>query len=252
MTDSVSPVKSRGAHRIGQPKGDASTLRRGARLRRHLLGWPAIVDSGTGVRAEVALSFDDGPSRWSAEIATALERYGCRATFFVCGPAAEKLPDELIALAHSGHEIGNHLWTHTDAGTQSRAQIRAEIKRTGATIRAITGKRARLVRPPYGKAPEAVVDAARWTGITAVVQRTIGSGDWEARAPSDVVKPVLECAMAGDIVGLHDGVSPDERDSNSRDVTVEAVKQLVPGLLERGLQPVTVSQLLSPRADNGG
>lgn len=44
-------------------------------------GAPPIVHRGAGRRAEIALSFDDGPSRWTAEIAAAFELHGCLATF---------------------------------------------------------------------------------------------------------------------------------------------------------------------------
>jgi peptidoglycan/xylan/chitin deacetylase (PgdA/CDA1 family) len=213
-------------------------------LRRRLPGRPVIVDSGAGERAEVALTFDDGPSRWTAEIAATLESHGCRGTFFVRGPAVEERPEVLRALARAGHELGNHLWSHTDATAQSRAEIRTEIKRTARAIRAATGLRPRLVRPPYCRAPEAVADAARRTGVRMVVQRSIGSGDWDASAPESIYAPILESTLAGDIVGLHDGISPDERDSDSREVTVAAIKRLLPGLLERGLRPVTISDLL--------
>jgi peptidoglycan/xylan/chitin deacetylase (PgdA/CDA1 family) len=203
------------------------------------------VSSGTGVRAEVALTFDDGPSPWTGEIAAALEGHGCRATFFIRGAAIEERPEVLAAIARAGHEVGNHLWSHPDATGLSRAEIRAEIKRTADAIGAVTGQRPQLVRPPYCKAPHAVAIASRWMGVKAIVQRSIASGDWDARAPESVSEPLLEGAIAGDIIGLHDGISPDERDTDSREVTVSAVKRLIPGLLERGLQPVTVSQLLA-------
>jgi peptidoglycan/xylan/chitin deacetylase (PgdA/CDA1 family) len=56
--------------------------------------------------------------------------------------------------------------------------------------------------------------------------------------------PVLDSAGPGDIVCLHDGISSDKRDSDSREPTAAAVRRLVPTLLDRGLRPVTVSRLL--------
>jgi peptidoglycan-N-acetylglucosamine deacetylase len=215
------------------------------RLTWRLLGRPEIVYGAPAGRAEVALTFDDGPSRWTPAIAATLEEHECHGTFFISGSAIEARPQTLIALARAGHELGNHLWSHPDPETKSRAEIRDEIRRTGSAIRAVTGRRPILVRPPYCRAPAAVSSAARWTGVRKVVQRSIGSADWSAGSPEEVSEPVLAQAEAGDIVCLHDGISPDERDSDSREVTVEAVKRLVPALLERGLRPVTVSQLLA-------
>jgi len=214
-------------------------------LRRRLLGGPGIVYRGTSDRAEVALTFDDGPSRWTAEIAATLEEHDCRGTFFVRGSAIEHHPQVLVALAQAGHELGNHLWSHGDPTAQSRDEIRSEIRQTGDAVRAVTGRSPRLVRPPYCRAPQVVADAARRTGVRAVVQRSLGAADWCAKSPEEVSIPLLEGAIAGDIVCLHDGISSERRQADSRDVTVAAMKQLVPGLLERGLQPVTVSRLLA-------
>jgi peptidoglycan-N-acetylglucosamine deacetylase len=214
------------------------------RLGRQLLGRPWIVHRGNGRRAEIALTFDDGPSRWTAQIAEVFEEHGCRTTFFLRGGAVAQLPQAVAALSAAGHELGNHLWSHTDAATQSRAEIRAEIDRTAAAIRTAGGQRPRLVRPPYFKAPERVARAARRTGVRAIVMRTVGSSDWAADSAEEVFGPVLAAAEPGGIVCLHDGVSSDKRADDSREPTAAAVRRLVPALLERGLLPVTVSQLL--------
>lgn len=206
---------------------------------------PNIVHRGDGRRDEIALTFDDGPSRWTAEIAAAFEQRDCRATFFLRGAAVQERPQQVTALAAAGHELGNHLWSHPDASTLSRAAIRAEIERTAEAIQEAGAPFPRLLRPPYFSAPKAVAEAAEGTGAEAVVLRSIGSSDWEAESAEQIFGPVLAAAEPGDIVCLHDGISSDKRDSDSREPTAAAVKRLVPALLERGLRPVTVSQLLA-------
>ncbi len=218
---------------------------RTARLKLLLQGRPSIVHRGSGARPEIALTFDDGPSEWTREIAAAFEAHGCQATFFLRGAAVAERPEAVAELAAAGHELGNHLWSHADPTTQEPDEIRAEIRRTAAAIRAAAGPRPRLVRPPYAKAPERVAEAARRTGTRAIVLRSIGSADWAAEGPEEIVEPVLDHSSPGAIVCMHDGISPDERDSDSREPTAAAVRQLVPALLERGLRPVTVSALIS-------
>jgi peptidoglycan-N-acetylglucosamine deacetylase len=241
VTDSAK-AGSPGVHRVAAAEEGGSSP--AAELRRRLLGQPRIVYRGTGRRPLVALTFDDGPSRWTREIAAALEEHECRATFFLRGSAVEARPQDVVALERAGHELGNHLWSHADPTSQSGAEIRAEIDRAAAAIHTAAGRRPRLVRPPYCKAPYAVARAARRSGVRLVVQRTIGSSDWSASAPEDVLGPMLANVRAGDIVCMHDGVAPDEPPSATRDVTVAVVQQAVPALLDRGLQPVTVSRLL--------
>lgn len=203
-----------------------------------------IVSRGDDSRREIALTFDDGPSRWTAGVADALEAHDCRATFFLCGPAVGERPETVAALAAAGHELGNHMWSHSDATTLSDAEIRAELERTTAAIEAAGGDPPTLVRPPYHRGPEAVAAAAQGLGIEAVVTRSIAVSDWDAVTADEVFDPVLAAAGPGEIVCLHDGISSDARDRDSREPTLAAVRRLLPALLERDLRPVTVAELL--------
>jgi peptidoglycan-N-acetylglucosamine deacetylase len=214
---------------------------------------PRILHRVPGAAATVALTFDDGPGPWTEEIADALERSDCRGTFFVLGAAVERDPERVRELAAAGHELGNHLWSHRDPAQQSRRAIRAELLRTSAALRDAVGAEPALVRPPYCGAPGRVATAASWTGTRyvvlrsidpAVVLRSIDPADWRATDPDDLAERVLADIGPGDIVCLHDGVAPTNSGTPARDVTAAAVRLLVPALLERGLRPVTVSELL--------
>jgi peptidoglycan/xylan/chitin deacetylase (PgdA/CDA1 family) len=214
-------------------------------LGRRLAGRPRIVYRADERPAAIALTFDDGPSDWTAEIAAALEAQGCLGTFFLLGAAVEQRPEAVAALAAAGHELGNHLWSHADPLQQSRAEIRAEIDRTAAAIRDAAGASPVLVRPPFCNAPRGVARAAGRGGAALVVMRSVDPADWSAGSPEQIVERVMSAAGPGDIVCLHDGVAPRNRGTDTRDATVTAVTQLVPALLDRGLQPVTVSELLA-------
>lgn len=205
---------------------------------------PRIVSRGDGRRSEIALTFDDGPSRWTAEIAAVFEEHRCHATFFLRGPAVDEQPEDVAALAASGHELGNHLWSHSNSTTLSRDELRTEFVRTADAIQKAGGKRPDLVRPPYLRGPEEVADATTGYGVRMVVLASIVAGDWTADSAEKISERVLSAAGPGDIVCMHDGISPDRPDTDSREPTAIAVKQLVPALLDRGLLPVAVSRLL--------
>ncbi len=157
--------------------------------------------------------------------------------------AVERRPETAAALAAAGHELGNHLWSHTDPIRQGVPTLRAEIDRAGEAIRRATGSRPTLVRPPYCGAPRQVARAAR--GGALIVLRSVDPADWKAETAEDIVRRVLAAVGPGDIVCLHDGIAPRNRGTATRAATVAAVRQLVPTLLERGLRPVTVSELLA-------
>jgi peptidoglycan/xylan/chitin deacetylase (PgdA/CDA1 family) len=206
---------------------------------------PPLVSRGSGERDEVALTFDDGPSRWTAEIAAVFERHRCHASFFLRGPAVVERPEAVAALAAAGHDLGNHLWSHSDSTALERDELRGELERTADAIQEAGGRRPDLIRPPYFKGSQEVADAASGCGVRAVVLRSVAVSDWAAGSAEEIVEPVLAAAGPGDIVCLHDGISPDERDTDSREPTARAVGLIVPALLDRGLRPVTVSRLLS-------
>jgi peptidoglycan/xylan/chitin deacetylase (PgdA/CDA1 family) len=194
-------------------------------------------------RPLVALTFDDGPSEWTPAIAAALERHGCKGTFFLLGPAVERDPATVRALAAAGHELASHLWTHANPEAMGHAAIRDEDGRTRAAIAAAAGVAATLVRPPYCAAPKRVARAVP-RGST-VVLRDVDPEDWRAEDPKRVVAAVLGTIRPGAIVCLHDGIAPGNRGTRTREVTAAALSALVPALLERGLRPVTVSELLA-------
>lgn len=219
--------------------------KRARRLVHRLSGGARIVSHAEHRPAAVALTFDDGPSEWTIEIAEALEAHGCRGTFFLLGANVEKHPERVARLAAAGHELGNHLWSHSDPEQQARAVLREEIDRTAEAIHAAGGGRPHLLRPPYCGAPYAVARAA--TGGKAkwlVVLRSLDPADWRADHADEIVEHVLAKAQPGDIICLHDGISPHNRGTPSRAATAAAVSRLVPALLGRGLRPVTVSELL--------
>jgi peptidoglycan/xylan/chitin deacetylase (PgdA/CDA1 family) len=211
-----------------------------------LLRVPRVVKRAPGRPSAVALTFDDGPSPWSAQIAAALEAHDCRGTFFLLGEAVEREPEAVAALVRAGHELGNHLWSHADPERQSRAELRAEIERTAAAIGAAAGAAPpRLVRPPYCGAPHAVARAMRGARGTLVVLRSVDPADWSTDRADEIVERVLAKVGPGDIVCLHDGVAPHNTGTDTRAATAAAVAQLVPALLARDLRPVTVSELLA-------
>ena len=218
------------------------------RLRRlglRVLRRPPVVYRAPGRPAAVALTFDDGPSPWTAEIAAALEAHDCLGTFFLRGAAVEERPDTVAALAAAGHELGNHLWSHSDPTGQTILALRDEIDRTATAIRAASGADPRLVRPPYCGAPREVARAASRGAADLVVLRSVDPADWSLDSADEIAERVLAAVHPGDIVCLHDGMPPGSRGTRTRVPTVAAVARLVPVLLERGLRPVTVSRLLA-------
>lgn len=194
----------------------------------------------------VALTFDDGPGPATAEILSILDRYGVPATFFFCGENVERRPELARRVVEVGHELGNHSYSHPYFCFRSREFIRQELHRTQAILEQVTGCRPRWFRPPYG---------IRWLGLQKVLDElglvcvtwTVIGNDWKWPGPV-VAEHVLRRVVPGAIICLHDG--RETRPEAAADPTIEAVRILVPGLLNRGFRFETISNLLCWTSSN--
>lgn len=197
---------------------------------------------GPAGRGRVALTFDDGPSESTPALLELLKRHGAKATFFVCGRNAERLPDVLRAVARDGHEIGNHTWTHRRLDFQRRERMREEIGRTQEIVREITGTAPRLFRAPYGVRWFGLGRVQREFALQGVMWTAIGL-DWKLPGPA-IARRLLNAASDGAILCLHDGRGLAEQPDISP--TLDAVREILPRLRENNLSIATVSGLLEP------
>lgn len=71
-----------------------------------------------------------------------LDRFGIRATFFVCGRDLPAQADMVAEMARRGHEVANHSGMHQNGYARlSRAEKQADITATSELIRTATGQR---------------------------------------------------------------------------------------------------------------
>jgi peptidoglycan/xylan/chitin deacetylase (PgdA/CDA1 family) len=191
-------------------------------------------------KTAIALTFDDGPSPATPDLLDLLAQHQARATFFVCGLNVERHPQIVRAAVEAGHEVGNHGYSHTRLWLRSAGFIYEELATAQRAITAVTGKRPRWFRPPYG---------VRWLGLREALRRldltlvmwTVLAQDWKLPA-EQIVRRLERRAGNGAILCLHDGRELDPRPDIAP--TIEAVRRLLPVLRERGYALVTLSDLL--------
>lgn len=204
------------------------------------------VSHGERARRCVALSFDDGPDpQVTPLVLDALKQFGARATFFTIGRALQAQPLLAARICAEQHELGNHSWEHSRwQNFWSAQRQQAEIERGAKAITALTGDSASpLYRPPIGLKSPPLARAARRLNLTLVAW-SLHSRDTRERDPQRIAQRVLKKIRPGDIVLMHDG---HDLPGQHRPACAQALPQILQGLRERGLQCVTVSELLRTR-----
>lgn len=194
----------------------------------------------------IALTYDDGPDRWTAPMLELLDRLGVKATFFVIGAYAEQDPGTVRAIAEAGHAVGNHTWSHPKLGWQSTATVREELARAdaalaraGVAVAEVDG--AKLMRPPYGHRRPGTIRAVREAGYLPVMWSVTGF-DWVDENRAEDIAENCAAASGGDIILLHDG---SENRSGDRGRSVAASELIIERLAAEGYRFVTVPELLA-------
>jgi len=197
---------------------------------------------GSPARPAIALTFDDGPSESTPQLLEILARHKAPATFFQCGANVERLPSVAREVAAAGHAIGNHSHTHPLFCFRSPRFIERDLRRAQQAIQSHTGVIPVWFRAPFGVRWFGMRRAQRRLSLTGVMWTAIGY-DWK-RPAGAVVDRLAGRVSNGAILCLHDG-----RELRARPdigVTIDAVRRLVPMLLDRGYVFDTISHLICP------
>jgi peptidoglycan/xylan/chitin deacetylase (PgdA/CDA1 family) len=187
---------------------------------------------------DVAITFDDGPDPTNTpQVLALLRAHGAVATFFVLGRQAERYPALVHGEAAEGSEVCNHGYSHAALVGRSAAFVRADVAQAAEVLQRLGVGRCRLFRFPYF-ASDATARAVVASLGYRLVAASVDPQDWRGGSGQRIVRWVFRHVRPGDIILLHDGGGP-------RGATLAALAPILQGLEERGLRPVTVSQLLS-------
>lgn len=201
---------------------------------------PSVWRGKPGRRA-IALTFDDGPTPGTLEILDILSQYKVPATFFQCGENVLRAPELSRAVFLGAHEIGNHSQTHPNLALKSASCIVDEFARAQEAIARASSTVPALMRAPYGVRWPGFREMQTQLGLTGVMWSVIGR-DWKLPAEA-IADRVLGNVYDGAIICLHDGRGTLKNPDIS--AAVEAVRRIVPALLENGYHFETVSQILA-------
>ena len=197
----------------------------------------------------VALTFDDGPDPDSTPgVLDALARRGARATWFVLVDRAEAHPRLIQRMLADGHDVGLHGADHRRLTRLDPREVQPHIAKAKCRLAALTGQEPRWFRPPYGSQDLRSFVAARRCGMHVVVW-SADCEDWEQHGEEQIARRAVEAARPGAVLLLHDTLAADPDEARSDPVLdrPKITELVLVGLGERGLRPVSVSELLQGR-----
>lgn len=202
--------------------------------------WPDVLFHADGVKEKViALTIDDAPSDYTAQILEILQENDAKATFFVIGGQVDGREGALRAAVEAGMELGNHAMRDEASRGLADAELREQIQRVEILIAeaysrsSVAGEPARYFRPGSG------FFSARMRALVGELGYRLVLGDiyphdpqipyWRVNA-----KHILSMLKPGGIIICHD----------RRSWTVPMLRKVVPEMKRRGWRITSVSGLL--------
>lgn len=188
----------------------------------------------------VALTFDDGPHPdFTPRLLDTLKKENIKATFFMVGRCVVSYPNIVKRMVDEGHEVASHSWSHPLLTSLSNASLDSQMKKTHDAIVKACGVAPVLYRPPYGASRllqrKRIHEQYGYLSILWDVDPL----DWQhPRTSQKVHDRVLAQTTAGSIILCHD----------IHETTVDAMPATIRDLKARGLQFMTVSQLIDLEA----
>lgn len=186
------------------------------------------VRHGDREQKQIAITVDDCYEISKVDAITTLcQEYHIVCTFFVIGSAL-KFQDADIwkQVVEAGCEIGNHSWGHKNLTELNAHQVKFQTLRTQQKVDELLGYHypMQVMRPPFGKTNSTVAGIVSGLGYQAVVKWDVSQTD-----ASIAIRDVEN----GSILLYH-----------AREKDVRCLEKLIPALLEKGYECVTVSELL--------
>ena len=177
----------------------------------------------------LALTFDDGPYKFTDRLLDGLADLGAKATFFMVGQMIEQYPNIPARMVAEGHEIANHSYSHPYLNWSN---VTYQLDKNRQLLAQYDGERTYCVRAPYGgfTAESSFNGPSIWVAFDVSDYKRTGD-------PYGVARDIIRYAKDGDIFLLHD----------IHNSSVTAALIAVEELQKQGYEFVTVSELFRRR-----
>lgn len=177
----------------------------------------------------VALTFDDGPGKYTKELVDLLSKNNVKASFFMVGQNIKNYKSYVKYAYDNGMEICNHSQNHKNLKNLSKDEILDEINSVDDMLEKITGQKPKYYRSPGGNQNDTVLS----TIPKPCILWNVDTRDWESRDTQKIIDKTLKEVDDGDIILMHEIYK----------TTLDAVEPIIVKLKEKGYNFVTVTEL---------
>ena len=187
----------------------------------------------------IAITYDDGPGRYTGMLLDGLAARGVKATFFMNGVngtnGVVSHRDIVNRMVSEGHQVANHTYSHhVPFSRLSGGQMQSEVAGVGSILdSARNGSYRTLVRIPGGENTAGI----RANVAAPMITWDVDSLDWKYRNSDSVYSKIMSSARDGSIILAHD-LYP---------TSVEGTLRAISALQAQGYEFVTVSELFRRR-----
>lgn len=180
-------------------------------------------------KGEVAITIDDGPTKYTGELFKVLKEQNVRVTFFFIGQNAAAYPESVTEAVYLGHAVGYHSDTHPHMSTMTFDDQEKEFDNGLAKLQKWDKQPVTLFRPPYGayNNDTKLITEAHHMGM---VLWNEDPRDWATTDPAKIARSVLAQVQSGSIIVMHDHPS-----------TIAALPAVIKGIRSKGYKLVTIS-----------
>lgn len=176
----------------------------------------------------VALTFDDGPSKFTNTIVDILVEHNVGATFFFIGQNIATYPEHVEYVHTNGFSIGNHSTDHALYPKLIMEDQEQNILTTNQLIEEITLQPVVLFRPPYGSHNQDTQELIEQHQMKMVLWNS-DTEDWKASNADKILEYVKNNKTPGAIILLHE-----------TEETVQALPQIITYLQDQQLEIVNL------------
>jgi len=169
------------------------------------------------------------------ELLQALNEEQAKAVFFLVGRWVKENPELARSISYAGFELANH--GKSDAVSMAKLSLeesRKQIRDGAEAIYQACGVWPYYYSPHRGELTESVLRTA-YQENSRVIMWSVDTVDWKLPGVDWMLQKILDQVKGGSLILMHPTAQ-----------TVDFLRKIIPELRQRGLEPVTLSELLSP------